>query len=240
VSTRHDEVAEILTGEILRGRYRPGDRLPSERELAARFQVHRGGVREALKKLEQLGLADVQPGGARVMAVHESSLEVIGRLMDLDEVPDPDLIEQVLELTGALMKLAVERALERASDAEITEIRALVARLARDELSAGQRMEARMELVQRFMELSGNLPLRLIARSLKLQLFARAPRTRAFLERQPEEGYAYLPELDRALAERDIGTVTSMMQRLSNRNREQLLNTLRAAREARVTRRASS
>ncbi|NCF80731.1 MAG: GntR family transcriptional regulator [Proteobacteria bacterium] len=31
--------------EILRGQYRPGERLPSERDLAARFEANRGPVR---------------------------------------------------------------------------------------------------------------------------------------------------------------------------------------------------
>ena len=44
--TRHKEIAETLTNEILRGRYLPGDRLPSERDLSARFDANRGAVRE--------------------------------------------------------------------------------------------------------------------------------------------------------------------------------------------------
>ena len=33
-----------------------------------RFEAHRGAVREALKQLEQLGVAEIHPGGARVAA----------------------------------------------------------------------------------------------------------------------------------------------------------------------------
>ena len=54
--TRHEEIAETLTKEILRGRYHVGDRLPSERDLAALYSVHRGAVREALKKNPQYSL----------------------------------------------------------------------------------------------------------------------------------------------------------------------------------------
>ena len=50
--TRAEEVAEVLRDEILRGQYRPGERLPSERELASRFETSRGAVREAVTKLE--------------------------------------------------------------------------------------------------------------------------------------------------------------------------------------------
>ena len=63
--SRTQQIAAELRDEILRGGYRPGDRLPSERDLSQRFEVHRGAVREALKKLEQLGVAVILPGGAK-------------------------------------------------------------------------------------------------------------------------------------------------------------------------------
>ena len=78
--SKHDEIAGSLIDDILSGRYRPTERLPSERDLASRFDANRGAVREAMKKLEQMGLADVQPGGARVRQTEEASLDVIGRV----------------------------------------------------------------------------------------------------------------------------------------------------------------
>ena len=55
----HEEVAEQLRDAILDGRFRAGQKLPPERELAAEFQVNRTSVREAIKVLEGLG-----PGAA--------------------------------------------------------------------------------------------------------------------------------------------------------------------------------
>ena len=101
--TRTEEVMSVLRREVLEGQYRPGERLPSERDLAARFQTTRGIVRVALKKLEQLGIADVQPGGARVVPVEQASLDVVGHLLALQDPPDPDLVDQVLEVAGALV-----------------------------------------------------------------------------------------------------------------------------------------
>src|SRR5262245_26799715 len=76
---RHsDRIAAGLRQAILRGRYRPGQRLPAERELASRLAVNRGSVREALKKLEQLGLVEIRRGdGALVRHLHEASVEVV-------------------------------------------------------------------------------------------------------------------------------------------------------------------
>lgn len=49
-------IRETLAGEIAGGHYRPGDRLPTEAELAARFGVNRHTVRQALTALAQEGV----------------------------------------------------------------------------------------------------------------------------------------------------------------------------------------
>ena len=49
--SKHEEIAAGLIKDILSGRYRVGERLPSERDLAGRFDANRGSVREAMKKL---------------------------------------------------------------------------------------------------------------------------------------------------------------------------------------------
>ena len=49
--SKHEEIADSLTRDILTGQYRVGERLPSERDLSSRFEANRGAVREAMKKL---------------------------------------------------------------------------------------------------------------------------------------------------------------------------------------------
>lgn len=58
-----DQVFEQLVSEILAGRYAPGSVLPAERALSEAFDVNRHVVREALKRMEQLGLVKVSQGG---------------------------------------------------------------------------------------------------------------------------------------------------------------------------------
>lgn len=55
-------VFEGLAGELLRGAYPPGSRLPPERELAQRFGTSRSTVREAVRRLESLGLLKARRG----------------------------------------------------------------------------------------------------------------------------------------------------------------------------------
>ena len=84
--SRVEETFEVLRNEILLGQYRPGERLPSERDLSSRFDVTRSVVRESIKKLEQLGIAAVTPGGVRVLPIEEATLEILGSLLDLGEI----------------------------------------------------------------------------------------------------------------------------------------------------------
>ena len=55
-----ESIAARLRNDILGGTYKAGERLPAERDLASRLGVNRGSVREALKKLEQMGLVVIR------------------------------------------------------------------------------------------------------------------------------------------------------------------------------------
>jgi len=63
-----EQVFEQLASAIVTGKYPPGSTLQAERTLTGVFGVNRHVVREALKRLEQVGLVKVsQGGGTRVM-----------------------------------------------------------------------------------------------------------------------------------------------------------------------------
>ncbi|MBI1416448.1 MAG: phosphonate metabolism transcriptional regulator PhnF [Limimaricola sp.] len=61
-------IAETLTAEIASGQYRPGDRLPSEADLARRFGVHRHTLRRAMAKLAEGGLVHSRRGAGVFVA----------------------------------------------------------------------------------------------------------------------------------------------------------------------------
>ena len=58
----HERISLELRSEIATGRLGAGVRLPSEHELAGRFGVSRGTVRQALASLRQHGLIEAVPG----------------------------------------------------------------------------------------------------------------------------------------------------------------------------------
>ncbi|HTW26742.1 MAG TPA: FCD domain-containing protein [Acetobacteraceae bacterium] len=68
-SRLHEEVAARLEQSIQDGHWRPGDQLPSERDIADELGVGRSAVREALLSLRRAGLVTVSSGErARVTA----------------------------------------------------------------------------------------------------------------------------------------------------------------------------
>jgi GntR family transcriptional regulator, transcriptional repressor for pyruvate dehydrogenase complex len=57
-----EEVAQQLKQSILAGHFKPGERLPTERELSEQFQVSRAATREALRVLENAGFVVTRQG----------------------------------------------------------------------------------------------------------------------------------------------------------------------------------
>jgi GntR family transcriptional repressor for pyruvate dehydrogenase complex len=68
------EIARKLLDFLLAGHFSPGDRLPSERQLAQELGVGRSVVREALKSLTLLGIVDVRQGDGTFLRSTESEL----------------------------------------------------------------------------------------------------------------------------------------------------------------------
>ncbi len=231
--TRTDAISDVLRDEILRGQYRTGERLPSERDLAARFDANRGAVREALKRLEQLGLTHIQPGGARVAPVTEASLDVIGHLINLGDVPDPALVDEVMEVIGALMSIAVRRVIRRADAEELATARRLLANLRARDLSYEQRLFSRMQLAEFFMGRADSLVVHLIARSLGMQFSDRIPFAElARSNTSSEPRLSLLDALDRAIVERDAPAAGSAMSDLIDITRAQLKTLLSSPQSA--------
>ena len=55
-------IIDQIRSELFRGTLKPGDKLPSEMELAELYGASRGSVRQAMKALEILGVVDIRPG----------------------------------------------------------------------------------------------------------------------------------------------------------------------------------
>jgi GntR family transcriptional repressor for pyruvate dehydrogenase complex len=121
-----DAVFGRLRDAILTGRIAPGEALPGERGLAEQFGVARHALREALRRLEQVGLVSVSHGGAtRVLDWRtHAGLEVLPELTTAAGPPTADVLRSVLEMRLALGRDAARLAARRISPDAAAELRA--------------------------------------------------------------------------------------------------------------------
>ncbi len=73
--SRPAKVAEEIKSWLVAENMAPGDRLPNEQELIARFGMSKGTIREAMRILEAQGLVKTRTGPGGGSFVHEVSLE---------------------------------------------------------------------------------------------------------------------------------------------------------------------
>src|SRR5215210_3705148 len=104
----YEQIVERIHDHVVHAGLRPGDRLPPERELAARLGVSRASVSQALVALEVLGMVDVRHGDGAVLLAPASRLHLIAALRaHQDRLPE--VIEARDALEGRLAGLAAER-----------------------------------------------------------------------------------------------------------------------------------
>lgn len=91
-----------------------GQKLPSERELAATFRVGRSAVREALKSLSLLGLVEIRQGAGTFVISRSSELlpQVLEWGLILDGTKVKEMIEARIEVEVVLARFAAARATE--------------------------------------------------------------------------------------------------------------------------------
>src|SRR6185369_18064908 len=93
--TLGEQVAAQLAEQITQGRWRSGERLPSESELCAALNIGRSTLREALKSLAFVGLVQMRPGegtyvtdGAQLLADRISARGFLRTEKDLEEISE--------------------------------------------------------------------------------------------------------------------------------------------------------
>ena len=104
-----DVVADRLKTYISEENLKPGDRLPTESDLAERFGVSRLSLREATKSLEFLGILNAKPGRGLVVGQvnMERVTEFLGFHPALQDVSPEELIDsRVILETGVLPHVA--------------------------------------------------------------------------------------------------------------------------------------
>jgi len=144
----YDSIVDQVKNLILQGKLKPGDKLPSERDLAQLFHVGRPTVREAIRTLKLIGLVDVNQGQRGTVVktyalepYRESMREQMRWLIRSRKTT----IEQLTEVRSALDTSIALLAAERASKAKLKAMRLLLKRMEASTNSSSAYLEKAIE-----------------------------------------------------------------------------------------------
>lgn len=153
-----DAIVEQIRAQMAQGQLRPGDRLPSERELAETFRISRNTVREAVRSLESAGLLELRKGASGgAFVTDQGGTAIVSAFGDLFALGAfrPEHLSEARAIVGTS---AARLACERASDEQLAGLQACVDRA----VEAGRaddvetRSEANFEFHHLLAEASGN------------------------------------------------------------------------------------
>lgn len=116
----YEEIVDQIRQLLIDGQIKPGDKLPSERELIESFKVSRSSIREALSALEMMGILEVRTGeGTFIRHIRpESMMASLAWSLYLDK----GSILEMLEVRKMIEVQAVGYAAERATEREINQL----------------------------------------------------------------------------------------------------------------------
>lgn len=130
-----EEIVEQIKALISQGDLKPGERVPSERDLATMLGVSRPSVREAIMVLEAMGLVESrQGGGTFVLSLTETSLsDPLTSMME----NNPRLQHSLAEVRMGLETWSAYLAASRATDEDIAKMRQLYKEMERQAKGGG-------------------------------------------------------------------------------------------------------
>ena len=167
-----EQVLEELKRLIEDGTLKPGDQLPSERELSERFGVSRSTIREAIQLLAALGLLEVQHGLGTFVRGSASDVEWLRNTWRDWTMHNSDQIRELLEVRRGIESLAAELAAIHRDAASLTAMAEAIEQMrrARGTQDAPAFVEADMLFHGALSAASGNKTLARLADAIGKQL----------------------------------------------------------------------
>ncbi|WP_373501328.1 FadR/GntR family transcriptional regulator [Desulfococcus sp.] len=147
-----DNIALQIEAAILNNEFKPGEKLPSERDLQNLFQTGRGVIREALRELKQKGLIETRRGGKGGTYVKEVEASEASEGLALLIQQQKIAIENLIEFRESMDRTVTILAISRGKDGEAQALLDLVGELERAGLSDAPDM-ARIIAVDRELNL---------------------------------------------------------------------------------------
>lgn len=122
-----EEIAKQIMDLISSGTLRPGQRLPSERQLCEHFDASRSSIREALRGLSIVGVLNARVGDGTSVAINGGMF--MRKVMECRMITEKHDIDNLLEVRLALEVMSATRAAKNATEEDLNELRELVAKM---------------------------------------------------------------------------------------------------------------
>lgn len=123
-------ILEQIKDFVKQGHLKQGDKLPTEMELAERFEVSRTSVREALSALSLTGILEIRQGEG--IYVKRSSSNAVIEPLSFILLLEKDQLQSILEVRKALEIEAADLAAQRRENEDLETMRALIEEMEHD------------------------------------------------------------------------------------------------------------
>lgn len=182
-----DKVVKVIEVQILEGSLRPGDQLPSERDLALELGVSRPTIREAIKTLVTKGLLQTRHGGGTVVTDKlDSSFTDSWQEMLFKH---PNIQDDILDFRDMLEGQAACFAAQRATDADLENLEKAYIKVSKayadGELS--EMVNADVEFHQAIAEASHNVLIGHLSATLLKLINSHVTRNLKYLNARPRD-----------------------------------------------------
>lgn len=218
----HEQVLAAIEEQITRGNLRPGDRLPSERDLAEVLGVSRPSVREALRVLEWMGVVVTGVGSGKDAGsiITGRPSDALSRLLRLQLALAHFNLEDVVRTRVTLESAAVAAAAQSAQPEELAPLRELLDRMADPTLGPDQFNELDTDFHVGIAVASGNTLLKELMQALReavhqvmVEAFERLPDWQAVADELRTEHRAILTAIE---AHDDVAAMAAVTHHIND------------------------
>jgi DNA-binding FadR family transcriptional regulator len=164
-----EEIASSLRKAIVQGRFRPGDPLPSERELADKYEVNRSSIREAMTRLDAWGLVSIRQGGVTRVTdfLLSAGLDLLPHLVEIGVKIDSGVLRDLHEIRAMLLGWCAEQAAVKADASSIARLEELSRRLADPRSKPAVLQDLDYAFFQELVQITGNRLLALFSNMVR-------------------------------------------------------------------------
>jgi Transcriptional regulators len=225
-SVRTQSLASRIVSQVIdalfAGQFKPGQFLGTEAQLTETFQTSRVPIREALGRLEALGVVTIKTGAGGGATIAEGKPDQFATALAVQFMLIQVTAEEIFDARIGIECRAAELAAEKITDAQIAELKALLDRVMEADINRRESVERILAFHRAIVEASGARTLITLMHALEhalLNLFTA-------LEASPRNsriGYKSLQGIFERVAARDSeGAFTAMRHHLLDRRKSML------------------